>query len=956
MSVRIENLRVEAFRGIGAPLYFDFSSPLTLIYAPNGTGKTTLCEAAEWLLTGQVERLSKGNEFDRALLNSKFMSSPSFPVVEAEVGFENGVEYVRREINQSAEVLQVKLSNGSSALISDHQWLKTLATGVEQSSAGLSTSSSIMRQWIKGSRFLTIEALAALVDSDEDNAEKRLQVFSDILGVRHLLEAEKLFAGHASALNEKLEVLQRDVIALENEKNSLRDFEQGSISGALVPSGGVGIDSKLNSIEGLLGVSTDNSLTYSPTALRIEKAESAYGKSKRNYERRSSSFDKLSNYVSEQESNEERLRVIDKTLIKFSSKYKLSEERCQKKHKNLQVLDGQVKVNEELLRKFIDIKMDLDARSKELSAELERHSEILKIPSGIGFKLSRLRSFLNHNGMSGYPSDEDSELRELHSKSNSLKYLKSELNKLESERKHLQSSLLDESKVRELEEKVSELDVEIEKLSADFDVMARPLERLRSSVNSYLSHSHFGSAEADCPVCGHEWDSLESMLSAITSTIDEFPLFMKKRKAQCDFLSSKKSAIQGEINFAKNQRSKFEIVEVDLKLNQYRLEILTSELKLHGISSRDPLISLQREAARMRLRSRYTELLNSISLFENYFPGEEKLLSVPLAGFSKAISALLSGVQRKLEKNVETARESIVRERHELNGMRAQQSVERQELKEVQNKYDFLRRRISDFQVLWGEVGDGLEWNMANFKKAHAEIILLHGRLISIGSALDEVRQEFKSLASAHRIGELDKEIRILSHKLSRAKVERDLASRAQDDFKTAYSKTTSERMSELSGVVNPLFSRMHSNRVYDEIQFGSKNDKLFLTASSAGSQFNPDRDFSQGQRQDLALAIFIARARSIGGTFFLDEPVMHLDDLNRVGLLDIFRSSALEGSKRFNLVVTTSSKALARHIIQKFSSIKSVESSSGLVPPLKVYGLEGNARSGVAATQLYPL
>lgn len=25
---------------------------LTLIYAPNGTGKTTLCEAVEWLLTG----------------------------------------------------------------------------------------------------------------------------------------------------------------------------------------------------------------------------------------------------------------------------------------------------------------------------------------------------------------------------------------------------------------------------------------------------------------------------------------------------------------------------------------------------------------------------------------------------------------------------------------------------------------------------------------------------------------------------------------------------------------------------------------------------------------------------------------------------------------------------------------------------------------------------------------
>lgn len=955
VSVRIGNLRIEAFRGIGNSLSFDLSSPLTLVYAPNGTGKTTLCEAAEWLLTGQVERLSKGNEFDRVVLNSKFLSANLFPVVEAEISFESGVDYVRREISHNSEELRIKSASGTSNLISDREWLQLLATGSEYSGGNLNTSSPIMRRWIKGSRFLTIEALAALVDSDEDNAERRLQVFSDILGVRHLFEAEKVFGDHVCKLDKELEVIQRNIATHKAEKNSLKDFQRGSISGAIISDGGGGIDSKLNFIESFLGINSGGSLPYAPTTLRIERAEIAYSKCKRDHDNRSSSLEKLSGYISEQENNEDQFRQVGSLLAELTHRYESSEAHYQKRKKNLQVLDGELIVAETCLRKFLDIRVDLEARSKELSSELGRYSEVLKIPSGNGFKLSRLRSFLNHSGVVSHPDSEDSELRVLHSKSNNLKYLQGELSKLEAEKRHLGTLVLDNSEVLRFEQSISQIDKEIEGFSADFDVLALPLQRLRSSVNTYLSHRHPSSIESDCPVCGHEWESFESMLSAVTSTIDDLPLFMKKRKAQCDFLRSKKVQIQEKITTAKNHRSKYEAVEVELKLNHYRLELLTSELKLHGISSRDPLFSLQRETARMRLRTKYTDLLNAILIFDDSFPKEQALLSVPLVGFSKAISSILSDVQKRFERKVDALRESIIREKHELNAIRARQSIEKQELKEMQNKSDFLSRRISDFQVLWGEVGDGLKWSLINFKEIHAKITLRHGQLASIGFELKDIKEDFKHLASAHKISELDKDVRVLSHNFDRIKSERDLARRAQDDFKIAYSKATSSRMAELADVVNPLFSRMHSNRVYDEIQFGSKSNRLCLTASSSGEYFNPDRDFSQGQRQDLALAIFIARARSIGGTFFLDEPVMHLDDLNRVGLLDIFRSSVLESGRFFNLVVTTSSKALARHIIQKFSSIKLVESSSGLVKPLKVYGLEGNARSGVAAKQLYP-
>jgi ABC-type transport system involved in cytochrome bd biosynthesis fused ATPase/permease subunit len=95
-----------------------------------------------------------------------------------------------------------------------------------------------------------------------------------------------------------------------------------------------------------------------------------------------------------------------------------------------------------------------------------------------------------------------------------------------------------------------------------------------------------------------------------------------------------------------------------------------------------------------------------------------------------------------------------------------------------------------------------------------------------------------------------------------------------------------------------------------DEIDLRGSREFLHWAANAGSATLDPGKDFSQGQLQDLALALFLARARGLGGTFFLDEPVAHLDDMNRVGLLDVLRAVA---STRLNLVITTASRSLAR-------------------------------------------
>src|SRR6266480_6874613 len=56
-TVRIDQLKIQGFRGFNALQTLTFHSRLTVIYAPNSYGKTSISEAIEWLLYGTTSKL-----------------------------------------------------------------------------------------------------------------------------------------------------------------------------------------------------------------------------------------------------------------------------------------------------------------------------------------------------------------------------------------------------------------------------------------------------------------------------------------------------------------------------------------------------------------------------------------------------------------------------------------------------------------------------------------------------------------------------------------------------------------------------------------------------------------------------------------------------------------------------------------------------------------------------------
>jgi hypothetical protein len=58
--VKIDNISIQGFRGFNEKQVIDFHPRLTLIYGPNSYGKTSITEAAEWLLYGSTSKVDRG--------------------------------------------------------------------------------------------------------------------------------------------------------------------------------------------------------------------------------------------------------------------------------------------------------------------------------------------------------------------------------------------------------------------------------------------------------------------------------------------------------------------------------------------------------------------------------------------------------------------------------------------------------------------------------------------------------------------------------------------------------------------------------------------------------------------------------------------------------------------------------------------------------------------------------
>ena len=207
----INRLDIQKFRGVPNDLQLDLSAPLTVLYAPNGTAKTSICDAAEWLLCGHVGRL---NLIDTQDVRCRFGDEDLATFVEA--SFQDiGTSFsLKRSLMDTGSVLERNISNSGYSKVKDQELLGVLVDAIPPNSQH-STKAKI--SWVRSTRFLESDSLRLLLDSDPESNETQKLIFSSLFGVAEFQKAEsslvriqrKLPA--ISTINKKMDGLNQSI-------------------------------------------------------------------------------------------------------------------------------------------------------------------------------------------------------------------------------------------------------------------------------------------------------------------------------------------------------------------------------------------------------------------------------------------------------------------------------------------------------------------------------------------------------------------------------------------------------------------------------------------------------------------------------------------------------------------------------------------------------------------------
>ncbi|MFQ6372131.1 AAA family ATPase [Shewanella sp. YIC-542] len=901
-SIKFLSVTIRNFRGIPDELIIPLDAPLTVIHAANGTGKSTVCYALEWLLTGKVEDLANTSDF-----------SCQWGMGDTSVSATCLIGGGLHELTRNKTSIWISLKGGKKRRIKDSDLLNLL-TPTTVSGKSSQAISKAKRGWLRNSRWLYSNSLSLLIDNNK--AEERQQIFADILGLGHITSTLRDLRDYRNqlpstkGLQDRVNRLQTEILDIENKlAESTPCKEQASIhlskileAFPVVATRNLEEDFRLAQLQVSI---FDQRVQHSLEILRLLLEQ---------WEQYNSEKNQLNNLLQRLTDLSQRNEIQSQKHTELSAELSAAE---------VKAAEGSRSV----------------IWAKECSSALERWEQVISSQS---IKALSLSGEVSKNNLQqqfvefSWPDDKQAAWLK------SVNYLiqnSATVADLVQQKKDLVSNiLLPPTDIVNISRQAEEAKVARVKAESEFNVLSSVFDKLKA-IGKEITHSHEGQL---CPLCDYDWGSSNKLRQQIENEALLTPELRDAAQKQAKAQKVETDAIE-RLTLANNQKAAYDaymarMVAVDNQLafieqrTKY-LEIMKvqdfsglNEVNLHYLKSRIDVA--------IGLRHIFTNLEKVESLFES--PLVERVghrINTARENLTRYIAYyqsqadLANTAKLRLSPLVLGAMESITANSREID--------------RVKSNIEVITHTINGFDARWKEISgeEVITLNRLNseLKKASND----QAKVVAFKSMLTECEAVVSIESNSEQLTKLIIEKEELIKKLDAGNRYITAADNTIESYANHVQALTSSSLAPLLEPAGELFSRMHANEVYKGLSV-SAGEALKWTVFADGHEFALDAEerFSQGQRQDLALSLYLARARNTGGSFFLDEPIAHLDDLNRVAMLDILRLVATSMSN-MNLILTTASDSLVRHLEQKFSSIIDKHL-------LSVIRLEGNPRTGV--------
>ncbi|ORM90290.1 hypothetical protein HA50_22680 [Pantoea cypripedii] len=879
---------------------------LTVIYAANGTGKSTLCQAVEWLLTGTLPDVSESS------LTCKWGDGETFVAADCII---SGQQYRLKRTLKGLEKYDGQVITQCNTL----SLLSLLSP--EEIGAGKNRPQAVLTKqaWLRNSRWLYSNALSLLVD--ESQADQRSQVFANILGYGHLIPLQQSINSYlqylpgVSQLTQRLDRLREELRAVDEAEKA---NEPASDAAELISQLAVSLDS---------GQDSSNHETF------LERAQTDIAKYRRETEgygavclEVSSRWEAFEHASGEELQLRTRIHAHRTAWQDASQKHQHAGEQKQRD-------DGQVR--------------DLETRMKWIAAQDTLAQDFAQI--------------MQQTGTSGNLRFTDTQLLENYFEkgipSGVLQGYHEELSRyLEVARSVYVSGQIREewqSRIRRVSRD------EVVALRVKTQLAADELKRLTSSVRALddqtaelhalgLQLVSRGQGSC-CPLCTHDWIKNERLLTALRTASDRLSpeaqaLNLQLEQMRSDYASMEVMLKEKEGLLRDAEACSASITAADRRLSEaFRAHCNSVFFEESGITSSSPE-KLSQFIAHLGLSARYAAFRENLLTAEAFLKtGTDAVVELSVYDRCQLVQSSLAEMKDDTDIALQTAR--LAQQASEMGLKQTGEDVS-QRLQHITTAEQQLVAVLADLQFIqtqWRKVStaDLTKTNLIQCEEVHAG---MQNRLNHLETLYAKAQTAVDLKRTNARTVSLHSSIETLERRLdehARRKREGELA---RDELASEIERLTSLSLQNLIDPASEMFSRMHANEVYDGLKV-AKDGKLrwrALTGNKADDELITQDYFSQGQRQDLALSLYLARARTLGGTFFLDEPVAHLDDMNRVAMTDIFRMLTMQ-EKGLGLVLTTASDPLRRHLRQKFSAL------SGDRALLNIITMNGNPRQGVS-------
>lgn len=965
----IDQLNVQKFRGISDYLSLDLTAPLTVIYAPNGTGKTSICDALEWLLCGSIGRLTL---LDKSEVRCRFGSEDIETFAEAVIPHNQRPFSFKRVLVDSGSQLYWKDQLSDYKQSTDQELLRQIVTALPPS--GSSNRAKV--DWVRSTRFLETESLNLLIDSDDESNDTRKLIFSNLFGVNEYqrsenslnkilrkLPAKRTIEKEINKANDKISEYQILIDKQTNEKGDVyrehiatlhqtisKHIERGDQENPESD-----IEDQHKKLEIALVEHRENLEKKVTSVAFVEKNLSVYEDS-----------------VAKIASQQDKIKADNNSLTKATDKHKQEKAKLDKLREEYEAESKLVVDISETLKKLesesnnVDILIETFMQPSVDDSEMEGRKEaIIGAIDQMDKKLDELKNrySLILQNIENLPL--------WIQKSESFKGIQKELNALERR--------LPKKDSPSLSEKVSEVKIRLDGLRSLREKALGELELVITSGRKYVDeHDEVN----QCPLCSHAYNDNAELKNRIESKFLKLSAHSQEEASLTTELNDLTKQLENEnklLNQHKELAARKHALNEELSifeegfggLGVNKEELTNSDLVSKALADMCDVHSKQIKEIGEKCtpyrdaKKTCGELENALirvqSLFVHWSQFSSELRVSPksideLKLSIKTLVNVLNDVLDKTKRAIEKRLLQIDSLSAEIEKLVKDKNKQEEELLGLKKQLDEYLQKHDEIMRRWKDVSDSDAINKEQIK----EIIEKHedkkNKLNEAFSLFKKAEEYFERIREEKK---KEQEISVIRKELKATKVELEEWSNQRDArlaiekeiqvIQEEVKKFVSREIKPLSNTISTLYLRAQGNRFINSIS-AEPTEKGLLNwiaeLDEEGKSFDKMQALSQGQRQDLALSIFLARARSLGGTYFLDEPLAHLDDLNKVALLDTLRVIVSEVNPVANLrlVLTTASKNLLRHLREKFSLVERHDGS----PALRIYKMLGNPKIGL--------